>query len=405
MSKSKSKRVKSPNGAGSVLQRSDGRWMGRYTAPDPKTGQRKRYAVYAATEAEARATLYAKISDPQKGALSAGGEPTLRTYAEHWLSISTVRPKVKQGYEDTLQLHVLPALGDTKLTALEAGHVRALMVARRKAGSSARTCNMLREVLRNMLNDAIRETVNGRSKYGLTRNAAGDARPLPKEATERGFLDADQARDLLDLASTAPDGSLWTLALTTGLRQSELLGLRWSDLDLEDCSAATLRVVRTIQRHQDGTWLVQEPKSDTSSRVVPLTTLGCQALQRQRGLQAAAQLVAGKHWKPVHLFDLDGKTAITDLVFTNTTGGPLNGVLVTKRFQAALKAAALPTDVTFHGLRHSAGSLLASLGVAPKVVQRILGHANITTTLNIYTHATAAAKRDAMTAINTALTR
>src|SRR5712692_2547081 len=324
--KSKSKRVKSPNGAGSVLQRSDGRWMARYTVPDPRTGQRKRKALYGATEAEARARLYAAISDPQKGALSAGGpEPTLATYAEHWLSSISVRPKVKRGYADSLRLHILPTLGSTKLTALEAGHIHALMVSKRKAGKSARTANSIREVLRNLLNEAAKETVNGRSKYGLMRNAASDAKPIPTEAVEREALDEDQARELLDLAQTATDGPLWTLALTTGLRQSELIGLRWPDLDLDDCADASLHLVRGIQRHQDGTWLVQAPKSKKGTRTVPLTSSGCEALQRQRALQAAAQLAAGRRWRPVALLNPEtGKTVkYDDLVFTNTTGGPL----------------------------------------------------------------------------------
>ncbi len=409
MSKRKSKRVKSPNGAGNIIQRSDGRWMGRYTIPDPQTGQRKRMALYAKTEAEVRAKLYEAISDPQKGAGSPGGpEPTLRTYVEHWLSNSTVRPKVKHGYAETLRLHVLPTLGDTRLTALEATHVRALMTRKREQGSSARTCNLLREVLRNVLNDAARETINGRPKYGLQRNAAADARPFPKASAERGFLDSEQARTLLELAATAdPDGPLWTLALTTGLRQSELIGLRWSDLDIEDCSAATLRVVRGIQWHPDGRWLVQSPKSDKGTRTVPLTPIGCEALQRQRGLQAKAHLAAGRRWKPVPLLDPESGKTVTydDLVFTNTTGGPLDGVLVNKRFRAALKTAGLPTNVTFHGLRHSAGSMLSTLGIPPKVAQMILGHANISTTLNIYTHATEGAKRDAMEAVNARLSR
>jgi integrase len=375
--------------------------MGRYTAPDSKTGQRKRYAVYAPTEAEVRAKLYAAISDPQKGALTAGGpEPTLATYADHWLSVASVRPRTKHGYAQMLALHILPSLGATKLTALDRGHVKALMVAKLEAGSSARTCNMMREVLRNVLTEAIKD-----GKFGLVRNAAADTDPLPQESTERGHLSAEESRELLDLAETAPDGPLWTLALTTGLRQSELLGLRWADVDVADCMAASIKVARGVQRHPDGSWLVQQPKSKTSRRTVPLTSLGCQALQRQRALQAAAQLAAGKHWKPVPLVDLDGKTKFTDLVFTGTHGQPLNGVMVTKRFQAALKAVDLPANVTFHGLRHSAATLLGALGIPPRVTMEILGHANIQTTLGIYTHAEDAAKRDAMTAVNAALTR
>src|SRR5450759_1240081 len=318
MSKRKSKRIKGPkaaNGEGSVIQRKDGRWMARWTAPDSMTGKRKRYAIYARidelggrhtfqNETDALAGLADVLYNPQSRALTAGGpEPTLATYVKQWLSISTVRTKTKYRYAELLNHHILPTLGDTKLAALEATHIRALMVRKHEGGLSARTCNHMRAVLRNVLNDAMRETVNGRAKYGITRNVAGDAKPLKDQAVEEGYLTAPQARTLLELAAPDPDGPAWTLALTTGLRQSELLGLRWADVDLD---APSLRVVRGVQRHPNaGTWLVEDPKSTTGRRTVPLTNLAVVALQRQRSLQAAARLAVGKRWKPVLLTDTE----------------------------------------------------------------------------------------------------
>jgi integrase len=252
-------------------------------------------------------------------------------------------------------------------------------------------------MLRTLLNDAKSDGV------GVTINAAADAKLLPDDSEPVGWLNPEQARRLLDLAETHPDGPMWVVAITSGLRQSELLGLRWSDLDLADCNQATVSIGRTIQRSTDRTgWLVQPPKSKTSRRTVPLTAIACEALQRQAALQREARLLAGRRWKAA--VDSTGEP-ITDLVFTNTTGGPLMGNLVTRRFRKALKRAGLPANVTFHGLRHSTASLLMAKGVPARVAMEILGHANISTTLNIYSHGGAGAHREAVGAINEALTK
>lgn len=396
---------KRANGLGSVRKRSDGRWMARIWLVDQITSERKRYTFYGATAVEAQSKMEDAGAATRRGdSLAAGDQPTLKTFGDHWLKLRTeasdARPRVVRRYREILEYHVFPTLGGTKMAELDVSQIRTLMQDKRKAGLSPRTCNHIRSVVRAVLSSAMEETTKGKNKYGLTVNVAA-GRKLTMKVPDQGqqaFNDA-QALQLLDLAKTHDDGAIWTLAITTGLRQSELLGLRWADVDdLEDCEGATLTIRKTIQRTKD-TWLVQDPKSDAGARDVPLTSIGCEALKRQRQEQREARIKVGKRWKPA--VDSKGEP-ITDLVFTTATGAPRQGTVITHRFHDALKDAGLP-QIRFHGLRHSTGSLLNRLKVPARDIKDILGHSDIHTTLQLYVEGTGDDRREAMAALNARL--
>ena len=196
-----------------------------------------------------------------------------------------------------------------------------------------------------------------------------------------------QVGALVDLAQTHPDGPLWLVALATGCRQSELIGLRWSDVDLEECQ---ISITRTLQRI-DGQWLEQEPKSDRSTRSIPLPRVACEALKRQRATQSAQKLRT-KRWSSEY----------GNLVFAGVGGRPMDGVSATKRLQAAMSSAGLPR-IRFHDLRHMASSLLESRGISARTRMELLGHSQIATTENVYTDVVSASQRDAADAMDRAL--
>jgi integrase len=210
------------------------------------------------------------------------------------------------------------------------------------------------------------------------RNAARLSEPEHVPHTEVRFLDPTQVATLLAALRGHPLEALVTVAVYTGLRQGELLGLRWADVDL---AAGTLQVRRALQR-VDGQWQFVDTKTGRSRRTVDLPALVVAALQAHRARQAA------QAFQP-----RDG------LVFSSRTGRPLSGTSVTHQFQALLAAAGL-ARLRFHDLRHTHAALLIHLGVQPRLIMERLGHASIVTTMNVYGHIMPAAGREAARALD-----
>ena len=210
------------------------------------------------------------------------------------------------------------------------------------------------------------------AKWGLVgRNICDVVTPPRIPRAEITPLAPDEVRSLL--AAVQADlklDSLCSLTVTSRLRLGEVLGLHWQDVDLVEGS---IRVRRQLQRVAGIGVVELEPKSSTSRRLVRLTPVGTAALKRQRVRVKEMRLLTGETWDE------------RDLVFPNTIGRPLEPRAVEKRFTDFLENAGLPR-IRFHDLRHSAATLLFSLGTHPKVVQEILGHSGIGITMNLYTH-------------------
>ena len=391
--RAKSRRVKTPNGAGSVTLRSDGRWMARYTTTDPDTGTAARKALYGHSEQEARAKLIHALADQGRGELTfiRGRMPTLKQFTDRWLKskVQEVRPKTGQRYRELLEQYALPTLGPIQLNRLEPRHVDSLLQAKRAGGLAPKTCNHVRATLRACLNDAMRQGLVGRNVAALTR-------PLRLDIVrESVILTPEQVKKLMRLADRHRDGPLWIVALATGARQSELLGLLWADVDL---TAKTISIDSTLQRmpkplrEEHGGWLEQPTKTRRSTRIVPLAQVAVEALRRQQAQQADHRRQAGTAWRGGY----------GDLVFTEADGTPLNGIYVTKRFQHALDDASIPV-IRFHDLRHTAATFLALQKVPVAITMAVLGHANANTTLEVYTRVAPELAREAADAMDRVL--
>jgi integrase len=187
-------------------------------------------------------------------------------------------------------------------------------------------------------------------------------------------LSDSQAKQFLAAVKDDRFAALYVLALTTGMREGELLGLRWQDLDLD---RATLQVRMNVQE-ADGKFIVAETKTAYSRRSIALTKKAVAALRQHRAKQDKDRMALGDAWN-----------AKLDLVFPNRLGGIMIPDNLAKRsFKRALGKIGLPLDVRFHDLRHTAATLLLSRGVHPKVVSEMLGHADISITLRVYAHVT-----------------
>ncbi len=199
-------------------------------------------------------------------------------------------------------------------------------------------------------------------------------------------LAPEQARQLLDAAKGHPQEALFVLALATGMRRGELLGLKWQDINLDN---SVLQVRRALTRMPTGLGYQEtEPKTKTSRRSIVLTLFANEALKEHRTRQLEMKQKAGTAWED------------HDYVFCTPTGkhlSPGHDVLV--QLKKLLKKAGLP-DIRFHDLRHSTATLLLSKGVHPKVVQEILGHSEISMTMDTYSHVLPTMHKDAMDGLN-----
>jgi integrase len=239
-----------------------------------------------------------------------------------------------------------------------------------------------RAVLRNALSTA--------ERWGLVaRNVAKLAVPPPAPESQIKALGVEDARAILQAVAGDRLAPLFIVALAVGLRQSEALGLQWGDVDLD---AATLRVERSLQRTH-GLYTFAPVKTAGSRRTVALPAPVVATLREHRASQLRERMRVGPAW--------EGELW-SDLVFATEIGSPLLGTSVTRRFRKLLAAARLP-DFRFHDLRHGAASLLAALGVSPRATMETLGHADVSTTLGVYTHTTPELQREAADRVGEAL--
>ena len=354
---------KRANSEGSITRLRDGRYQARMTLPG---GRRK--AFYGETRTEAAQKLLQAQTAIANGLPLAGGRLAVRPFLEAWLRDSAehkVRRKTYVRYQELVRLHIVPEIGRVTLAKLTPQHVERMMAGVAKKGVAPRTVSHCRAVLRNSLNHAMRHSLVGRNVASLA-----EAPKVPEP--EIRALTPASARQIL--AAVKGDGleALFTVALACGLRQSEALGLRWSDVDLD---TAPLTVQRTIQR-VDGEYQVLEPKTKRSRRTISLPAPVAASLRQHRTGQMEARLVVGPAW--------EGDTW-GGLVFTDEIGRPLSSFYVSRRFKKLLSLAGLPV-MRYHDLRHGAASLMAAQGVPPRVAMEVLGHAQISTTMNIYAH-------------------
>lgn len=359
-------------------------WQGRYVAAD---GHRR--SVYATTEKDCQAELRKALTLADSGIRPADSKTTVAGYLAEWLdnSVATrLRPRTVESYRETVKLYINPAIGKVRLAKLTPDHVGRMLAALTARGDlSPTTVRYAGSVLRIALGRALRQ---GR----VLRNAAALA-DLPAKAThELVPMTAPQVRAFLAATENDRLGPLFLTAIGTGLRQGELLALRWGDVDLK---ARTVTVAHTLRR---GTRELAEPKTGRSRRTLALAPSVVAGLKRQKARQAEEQLAAGSRWQDEGFVFTGGKRRGRYLV---PDGRPLDAGHVLRHFQAALKTAGLEPQ-PFHALRHAYATLLLEQGEELGVVSRILGHSNLSTTADVYSHFTrqlstrAAARMDAV---------
>ena len=362
------------NGEGSIWRRTDGRWVGATYAATNRGG-RKRVHVYGKTRAQARERLTELQRELDRGVRVPVENWTVQQYLDHWLATvvkPSRAPKTHQGYELVVRRHIGPGIGRKKLRMLAVHDVREMVLGLQQRGMGRRGVQFVHAVLRAGLQNAMRDEL-------VTRNVAKLVQvPAPQYEVGTG-LSPEQARKLLGAVRSDRLSALYVVAVYLGLRRGELLGLRWEDVDLD---AETLQVVRTLQR-VDGRLQLLPPKTRTSRRTVPLPAPVVEALRVHKVAQGKERLAAGARWVD------------TGMVFTTTIGTPIEPDNLSRSWYQVRKVLDAPLP-RFHDLRHTCVTLLLSEGVAPHIVQQIVGHSGIDVTMTIYAHASLEEKRKAL---------
>jgi integrase len=348
---------------GQIIARGDRRWLIRvYLGRDRETNKRNYHnRTIHGSMREAQSYLTRKLRERELGRDLEGAKITLNEYLDRWLETAVrprVRPKTFQDYQGMLHRYVRPILGERVLAGLRPLDLQTMYLQMTERGLSARTVRYAHVVVKSAMQQAVRWRL-------LLENSADRLKVPQQQRNEMRALTVDQARTFLKAVEGTKYGPVLAVALTTGMRPSEYLGLKWQDIDW---ARQTISIVRSIRR-LNGKWCFSDTKRSRSRRPIKLQGW---IVARLRDLQTKAS---------AHDLCPEGH----DLVFKAPSGQPINADYLAKHFRSILDLAGLPR-IRLYDLRHSAATIALAAGVSPKVVSEQLGHASTAFTLDTYAH-------------------
>lgn len=370
---------------GSVVKRGKAYSVVLDVGEDPQTGKRRqKWHSGFRTKREAQAALTELVGNVNHGTYVTRTRQTVAEFVDEWLAAiaPTVRPATLYSYSRNLRLHVMPYIGALPMVAVDAGtlngmYAQLLTDGRRDShggGLSPRSVIYVHTIMHRVFKDAV--------KWGrLMRNqteAADPPRSVASGAPEMKTWTAEQLLKFLEGVSDDRLYAAYVVLATTAMRRGEAIGLRWCDLDLSAGRASIRQTVITV-RHAV---VIGTPKTAKGRRTVELDAVTVSALREHRARQNAERLLLGAGWSDL------------DLAFCRVDGTPLHPERFSRQFGERVRQLGLP-KIRMHDLRHGWATMALAAGVHPKVVQERLGHANISITLDVYSHVTAALHSDA----------
>ena len=371
-------------GEGSIFQRKDGRWV---TVIDHgyRDGKRHRKYVYGETRKEVSDELTRALRAQQLGLPPESGRLTVEDWLTRWLGTQqppATKPKTYTAYENQTRLHLIPAFGKRPLVKLQPQEIREFMQTKAQAGFSGKSIRHFRATLRAALNVAVNDGL-------VARNVAALAKPPNMEKRSLRVFTETEAAQFLGLVKGHRLEALFTVALALGLREGEMLGLRWQDIDLD---AGTLQVNQCLQRvkrpgEKKGRLELISPKTEGSRRRIELPSAAVVAFRAHHERQEQERRKAGSRWRE------------SGMVFSTSIGTMLDQRNMLRSFYGIMntpdpndpnpdlkKKRKLLPKVRFHDLRHSAATLLLAQGVHARYIMELLGHSTISLTMNTYGH-------------------
>ena len=373
-----------PPGAGSITQRSKDRYRIRvdYYKPDGTRGTLHKSLKCSKKEAEAKKReLEDEAQERSSPNYRGTSDATVQEFIEKWLTTycaTEIKPRTARTYREALYRYLVPHCGKLKIKDMTGAHIQNLyddMVTKRDL--SAQTVHQLHQALSSCLNSS-------KKLGGLSFIATDDARPPSithtrassrqidsgtGERRERTSWFPEEVSRFYEAASGHRFENLYILAIHTGMRVGEICGLKWTDIDLV---SGQLTVSRSLQRITTMGLVPGTPKNG-KPRVISLNEVAISALKTEREIQTLRRTMAEAAW------------ADEGWVFSTDTGFGIDSHAVSKHFRKLVRSTTL-TDITFHELRHTFASLAALSGSPIENVSRVLGHATIQITLDLYQH-------------------
>jgi integrase len=365
------------NNEGSLYQRKDGLWCAQVSL------EGRRLTKYAKTQKECRSWIKETIAKIDGGLTFEATLMTMERFFELWLNGKELsrRPGTVENYRKITSSYILPKIGQMRLQDLTPTHITQLYLLLKEEGKGARSVQAVHVILHCALKQAVREGLLGRNPV--------DAVDRPRvEQTETQILSEEQARQLLAIASGSLYETVFCLALISGMRKGELLGLKWSDLDQ---TKGTILVQRQLQLVKPEGYILVPPKTKAGKRQIKLGQGMLAKLENHRRNQEALKAAAGDKWKE------------NNLIFTSSIGTYMDQSRVHKEFKRLLTKAGLP-DLRFHDLRHTSLSFLLENGTPVNTVQQRAGHSKASVTVDIYGHAMAGSQNQAADRIDELVT-
>lgn len=374
--------------AGTIEKRGENSWRLTVAGGMDAEGKqiRMRKTVNAKSQREAEKLLALMIAEVEQGQFTNTKNLTFTDFIARWIKdygLNNLAPKTLHRYKQLFDTRIIPALGHYKIEHIKPAHLlefyntlinEGTRLDGRPGKISDRTVLYHHRVISAVLQDAVEWQV-------IPYNPAKRVKPPKVIKTQGKYYDEEQTAALLQAAENEAFDYrvILVLAISTGLRRGELMGLEWSDIDFEKLTLT----VRQVSQYIPGKGIfTKEPKNETSKRTVSLPLSVVSLVKEYRKEWAENRIRIADLWQG------------SDRLFVTWDGKPMHPDTISKWFPKFLKRHGLP-PLPFHGLRHTAATLLIKEGLHAKTISSRLGHSNINTTMNIYGHALKSADKEA----------